>query len=167
MTQSGRPLIPVEVRFWRKVHKTEGCWLWIGATSRGYGKVSKGHRGEGYFKAHRFSWELAYGPIPEGKDVCHSCDNTICIRPDHLFLGTQADNIADMNKKGRHTKIGARGPLNCNTKLTANQVGKIRQLLASGVSLRTTAKLYNVHQSTICDIKYGRSWKYIKEQHNE
>jgi hypothetical protein len=88
-------------RFWSKVHKAEhGCWLWT-ASFRigGYGNFM--FRGKPH-KAHRVSWILTHGEIPDGALVCHSCDTPACVRPDHLFLGTHQDNMQDMNAKGRH-----------------------------------------------------------------
>jgi len=85
-------------RLWSKVTKTETCWTWTGARNRkGYGEIGAKGRVQ---KAHRIAWELTYGPIPEGLDVLHHCDNPPCCRPDHLFLGTDADNMADMMAKG-------------------------------------------------------------------
>ena len=84
-----------------------GCWGWIGATSSGYGRLGRGGRGEGLVYAHRLSWELRNGPIPEGMCVLHRCDNPPCSNPDHLFLGTKADNNRDMSVKGRH--VGTSG----------------------------------------------------------
>ena len=97
---------PVEERFWEKVQKTEGCWLWTGCMRAGkfqYGRLRFPRRME---LAHRASWILAYGPIPPGDGfhgtcVLHRCDNPRCVRPDHLFLGTMKDNIHDMFRKGR------------------------------------------------------------------
>ena len=87
-------------RFWDKVEKTDGCWVWT---------ASKNRQGYGYFrfdgkmrKAHRMAWLFAIGEIPEGMMVCHSCDNPSCVNPEHLWLGTGQDNMDDMNTKGRH-----------------------------------------------------------------
>lgn len=87
-------------RFWNKVEKTDGCWLWT---------ASKNRQGYGYFrfdgkmmKAHRMAWLLVHGEIPEGMLVCHTCDNPSCVNPEHLWLGTNQDNQNDMNAKGRH-----------------------------------------------------------------
>lgn len=86
-------------RFWSKVNKTDGCWLWIASRhKKGYGQFKLDGKMR---KAHRVAWELTYGPIPPDKNVCHTCDNPPCVRPDHLFLGTNGDNVRDAVKKGR------------------------------------------------------------------
>lgn len=93
-------------RFWIKVRKTRTCWLWRRAKSaHGYGQFHyfMGHK---QIAAHRVSWLLAYGEIPEGMCVLHDCDNPVCVNPNHLFLGTQKDNIHDMQYKGRDNFFG-------------------------------------------------------------
>lgn len=90
---------PAKGRFWAKVEKTETCWLWKGAHCQfGYGFiVDRGKR----WVTHRYSYQLHFGPIPDGLQVLHRCDNGACVRPDHLWLGTQSENLLDCNAKGR------------------------------------------------------------------
>lgn len=95
-----RPSNPIKSRFFKHVKKTDGCWIWTGYCQKnGYGTI---HCGKGSIKrAHRISYEIHCGKIPDGLYVCHKCDNPSCVRPDHLFLGTQLDNIRDCISKGR------------------------------------------------------------------
>lgn len=98
-----------------KVDKTGSCWLWKGSKVRGgYGKIRINYC---YVPVHRYVWELSYGSIPEGNFVLHKCDVANCIRPDHLFLGNQKDNMQDMLRKGRNPRV----------RLTKNQIIEIRK----------------------------------------
>lgn len=101
-------------RFWRHVEKTDGCWLWTGRTANGgYGlfQITVDSRTKQGMGAHRFAWTLEHGPIPHGAFVCHHCDNRLCVRPAHLFLGTNGDNMRDMWRKRRQRRsAGSREP---------------------------------------------------------
>lgn len=132
-----------EERFWRHVVKSAECWYWRATGYRsGYGALKVA----GTMKpAHRLSWEIHRGAIPEGLLVCHTCDNRRCVRPDHLFLGTNAENMADMRAKGRSTYSGGRPP----RKLTDLEVEQIRQLNEAGVTQRELAQRFGIAQGTI------------------
>ena len=96
--------VPLAERFWSRVEFTDGCWLWTGTTvdkERPYGSIWAYGK---YELAHRVSWRLHYGEIPEGRHVCHHCDNPRCVRPDHLFVGTNQENMLDASRKGRLPK---------------------------------------------------------------
>ena len=146
---------PLAERFWAKVGKSSGCWEWTaGCNSNGYGNLRD--RGAGVqWGAHRLSWTLHFGAIPAGLYVCHHCDNPACVRPDHLFLGTNSENILDSVSKGRHRSAPCRGANNGRAKLTLEQVGRIRADMRSGLII---AREYGVHRSTVTDIRSGRRW---------
>lgn len=173
---------PWKQRFFESIDKNapNGCWVWTGALNHcGYGRISICRKG--YF-AHRVSYELFRGPIPEGMYVCHHCDNPACVNPDHLFAGTQEDNLHDAATKGRlctekrrasyrygndswpatHPNRIARGERTNTAKLTKDQVIDIRRRYAlKETSQRALAREYNVTQSSIWHIVRRLSWTHI------
>jgi hypothetical protein len=146
-------------RFWAKVEKTGGCWLWTAALSdRGYGRFALDGKNR---HAHRIAYELTFGTILDGLFVCHSCDNRRCVNPAHLWLGTLAENNADRDAKGRHGDTAARGERSGHSKLTEQDVLTIRQLAAEGVRHRAIARRYGVNPSQISLIVRRINWKHI------
>lgn len=149
-----------EDRFWAKVAKgkPDECWLWTSSTlPSGYGQFSIGHK---KIVAHRFSYELHYGPLPDGMFALHKCDVRNCVNPNHLFAGTKADNSQDMVNKGRCR--APHGEKVHTAKLTAKQVHEIRKLLANGSHTQTEiAKQYGVTYYTIHGIQTGATWKHV------
>lgn len=173
--------MPIEERFWAKVCKAngDGCWEWNGSTDGRYGAIWMNGRLQ---KAHRVSYEMQVGLIPAGLSVCHSCDNPRCVRPDHLFLGTQSDNLLDATAKGRngaqvhperlargsrngmHTQPErrSRGEENGMAKLTTDQVREIRhRYKPRKINHRRLAAEYGVSPSTILDIFHRRTWSHV------
>lgn len=155
-----------EERFWSYVTKgnDDSCWIWTGgASQRRYGSfyVHLAENNHLLVKPHRFSWELVHGKIPEGMYVCHICDNTKCVNPRHLFLGTQLDNVRDMYAK--HRNNNARG-IGVNTaKLRDEDVVHIRKLMSSGTRTQTEiARMYGVHRHTIQLLVGRKTWKHIE-----
>lgn len=154
-------MINVELieRFHEKWEKSEtaDCWEWTAAVmGRGYGFIKiPGTRK--HVSAHRLSYLIHYGEIPEGMMVCHTCDNTRCVKPSHLFLGTCKDNLQDMKAKDRHL----RGARNKRAKLNDDKVRQIHRLLQEGKSQGSIARLYGVAQSTVHRISKGRDWNHI------
>lgn len=140
---------------------TESCWPWLAATQRhGYGKVSDPERKRDV-AAHRASWELVNGPIPDGMEICHSCDNPPCINPAHLFLCSHSENMADMRSKGRSGRTSLPGSQNPIAKLNECEVADILSALAAGERGSSIARRYRVSHTSICDIASGRSWKHV------
>ncbi|CAB4176875.1 HNH nuclease [uncultured Caudovirales phage] len=133
-----------------------GCWLW---TLKGgqYGQLRVRGVERRCIGAHRVSWLLHYGGIPPGMFVCHKCDVRGCVNPEHLFLGTIQDNVADMDAKGRRVVIfGEARPI---AKLNADKVHAIRA--ASG-SYKSIGKQFGVSPQTVCNVKLGRLWTHIQ-----
>lgn len=148
---SGRPRIHPAIRFMEYVLKTDSCWEWIGQKDKnGYGRFSYETKKQW---SHRVSYRLHKGEIPEGLFVCHSCDNPPCVNPDHLWLGTNSENLRDMRKKGRakyNMNIGNLGRLSrFNLKLTDSQFQEVLQMVKNGVTQREIAEKFGVVHQTI------------------
>lgn len=170
-----------QTAFWRYVEKTDSCWLWRGPHNGRYGRIGR------RTYAHRMSWVMANGPIPEGKFVLHECDTPLCVRPDHLFLGTNRENILDAKAKGRlatgerhglklHPEAVARGARHGSktqphrvskgtgrpsSKLDEAKVRQIRERSRNGASRASLAKEYGVSATVIRKIVSRRSWKHV------
>jgi hypothetical protein len=162
--KSGPKPKPLAERFWPKVKKTDGCWLWQAADDgrpSGYGFIGAPTPADPrrMIGAHRASWMLHFGPIPRGKFVLHKCDNGKCVRPDHLFLGTHKENMRDMAQKGRASdRTGSKHHL---TRLTEDDVRGIRTRVAAGESQRALAKEFGMHPTSISHIVHRRSWRHV------
>ena len=141
-------------RLSKRLHVTPGgCWEFQGYCGRGgYGHIRVFGSTWGWVYTHRVAWETAFGPIPAGLHVLHTCDNPPCCNPAHLFLGTQTDNAADMQAKGR----GHTGEKSATAKLTWEQADAIRVDDRQNTAI---AAEYGVHDSTIGDIKLGKTWR--------
>ena len=149
-------------RFWQKIDRSKGysaCWEWKGAKNRGgSGRIQVNGRA---VLAHRVAYELYRKPIPAGMCVLHACDNPACANPSHLFLGTNADNMADKMNKGRH--VAPKGEAHGRAKLTKADVVAIKKRLAAGhESQKAIGADYGVGQQQISRIKAGRKWRHIE-----
>lgn len=132
---------PIAEKFWRRVDKRgpDDCWEWRGGlTDKGYGQIG-----------HRASWEIHNGPIPDGLGVLHRCDNRKCVNPAHLWLGTNADNNADMMRKGRHRVM---------RKLSAEQA---LEIFVSTDRVHVLARRHGVSAPSIVEIRSGRAWRHV------
>lgn len=150
MGKRGYKPTPPEVRFWKFVQKTETCWLWTGCTNtNGYGTIGVPPRGKKKL-AHRLSYEIHCGEIPEGKVVRHKCDNPPCVNPAHLEFGTQQDNQRDAVIRDRRHNDG---------KLNMEIAQEIRVLYERGIFQKELAQMYGVSRPQISHIVNHKSWK--------
>lgn len=145
-------------RFWDKVMFTDYCWLWIACKNeQGYGKIGISNKRSRF--AHRVAYVNCIGGIPMGFDVCHHCDNTSCINPAHLFVGTRKDNIRDMMDKGRRTNM--QGSKHGMSKLKECEVEFIRMLISSSISMTLVSRMFKVSYQTIHRIYHRENWTHI------
>lgn len=145
--------ISTKNRFFRHVIKTQNCWLWKGATVRGYGNF--GVNGKTQY-AHRYSYQLVNGPIPDEKDICHYCDNPICVNPAHLWCGSARENMHDASLKGRMVR-GERHP---SAKLSVSDVKQIR-ILSKQYSQVIISKMFGVSHQSINSIVNRETWAWL------
>ncbi len=157
---------PLDVRFWENVSVSDGCWEWTGkrksGVSNNYGRFFIGMNPTDRNKtvemfAHRFSWEMHNGAIPDGLYVLHRCDNPPCVRPNHLFLGTLRDNTRDSVNKGRWPI----GEHHHHHRLTETDVLSIRREFEAGVSASELARRHNIGRTTAGHIIRRESWRHV------
>lgn len=169
MTAKSQKVRPtMEERFWAKVDKAGPCWLWTGLlfVSGGYGQFTI--RYGLVVRAHRLAYELAIGPIPEGKIIRHTCDVRRCVNPAHLIPGTQKENAQDMARRGRQIfqaspeKI-SRGSKHWSAKLTEEDIPQIRGLRNQGLTLRAIANIYGVTEKSISDVVNRKTWTHVPQ----
>lgn len=151
----GRWGLTADERYEKYVVRSDGCWGWTGMTdAHGYGTF--GHGGK-HIRAHRFSYERTNGPIPKGMNACHRCDNPACSNPEHIFIGTQGDNMRDAATKGRVE----RGSRHHAAKLTESNVQEIRRLRALGVLAKDIAPAFGIAEGTAQGIIARRHWRHV------
>lgn len=151
----------LEERFFKLVDKLDVCWRWIVSTRNGYG-VLRDHYSKVY--AHRLSWEIHNGQIPGILQVLHRCDNRRCVNPDHLFLGTQDDNMQDMISKGRAFHRAPQGEESPNAKLSDKVVRYIREVYVKGsikYGVASLARRFGVSKTAIRLVVQRRTWKLV------
>lgn len=147
------------LRFWSKVDKSTDCWNWTGArNNKGYGFFFYNQK---RILAHRGMWELYGGSIPHKMCVCHKCDNPRCVRFEHLFLATNAENVADKMRKNRHKNGVHAGTRNPFAKLTIDEVRLIRSMASEGRKHPEIASLFGVARTTVTDIVNRRAWRSV------
>lgn len=147
---------PDEVSFWARVECGELCWNWQGTLVHKYGSLTWQGR---TWRAHRLAWVLTYGAIPSGLCVLHRCDNPRCVRPGHLFLGTQADNNRDRDEKGR--RAGPSGEQCHNAILTAGKAKDVARRIRLGQTHAAIAEGLGITLRSVDHVASGRTWKHL------
>ena len=142
-------------RFWFRVKKGDGCWDWVGSQNgHGYGTFMLNKKPE---KAHRMAYFYTVGDIPDGLCVCHTCDNRLCVNPDHLFAATQGQNLADMKAKNRHPH----GSNHWNSKLTEGDVKVIRDLVSEGMKNSVVARFFEISHTNVGHVVTRNTWPHV------
>ena len=135
-----------------------GCWLWTKSDNGHYGLLSRDGKQQ---RAHRISYDLHVGPIPDGLVVMHICDNTLCVNPNHLRVGTQLENIKDRDVKGRQVPNHPKGEANGMRKLSEADVLSIRRLSSTGWTMKSIAERFEISRSTVSFIASKKRWSHI------
>jgi hypothetical protein len=146
--------------FWSKVDTSGDCWVWTAARNhQGYGHFKRDGK---WLKATRWIYEQAVGPIPPGHDIRHGCDNPPCANPAHLVAGTQGENIADRQKRGRHRPGRFPGERHHNARLTDADVLAARAARADGETIRSIARRYGISPGWMGDVLSGKAWSHLE-----
>jgi len=147
---------PFEKRFFEKVKKTDKCWIWTGSKLHGYGQIYNRitNRPEG---AHRVSWEIHNGLIKKGLHILHRCDNPPCVNPEHLFIGTNAENVADAIKKGRNAK----GSQCTRAKLNEKIVTEMKKMFKNGSTYKEVTNKFGFNHHTVYSAIKGITWRHV------
>jgi HNH endonuclease len=153
-------------RFWRYVspEPNSGCWLWTTQHDKdGYGRLGRSPwEGGRETIAHRLAWTLLVGPVPGGLWVLHHCDNPTCVNPEHLFLGSPLDNVADMVSKGRKAITRFSGEAHPRAKVSAAEVSDIRRRRRAGEGVRALAREYGLHHTSVLSMLRGKTWPVVE-----
>ncbi|MCP4042048.1 MAG: helix-turn-helix domain-containing protein [Gammaproteobacteria bacterium] len=152
-------MIPTNLkrRFFSKVRFESDCWEWIGSRSSGYGMIGSGGALGPNVLAHRLSWKIHVGDIPDGLDILHSCDNRGCVNPRHLFPGTHADNMLDMCKKMRQRRSDGSPPFE------PHQIREMREMKSKGLNQTEIGNAFGVTQGAISRIMSGKTYRWVPE----
>jgi len=154
----GKKGLTLKERFMNSVNKTDSCWLWKGKIpAHGYGYIQINKK---CYRAHRVSWEIYFGEIPKGMLVCHKCDVPSCVNPDHLFLGSDADNMRDRDEKCRvaHNKGEKCG----KSKIKESDVIAIKTLFKSGATQTEIGNKLGINRKNVFNIVRGVSWRHVE-----
>lgn len=153
------------LRFWSKIRPTpSGCWEWMGGKSQsGYGRFKIG---DVMVHPHRLAFEMAFGPVPEGRECCHTCPTKGCVNPLHIYAGTRRDNVRDSVRAGICGLLTSgflynKGENNFSAKLNAREVMEIRRLRSSGTPVRLLAKSFGVCETAVRKILNGKAWTHV------
>lgn len=157
---TGKYRRPAEERFWKNVEREgpDDCWLWSGNSNGVYGLLYRHPHDGGRTGAHRFSYEMHHGPIPEGMLVLHKCDTPLCVNPAHLRVGTPKENMADMDAKGRRVVAYAKGERSPLSVLNEHAVRFIRSTELSTAEL---ARIFGLTHQAIRAVRIRKSWKHV------